>query len=147
MPRTETSAPERTEQNRRLKERVAFELGVDVDSITLKSAIEYRKSQRAAGLWAPSPQPPNKGASPRHSNHLVPDRVLDFTDDELTLLGVVLAKVQSVTIERGFIKFVLLTAVDWAHTLTDAVLLSGHSLQVTMHEIAKSPEPADASEA
>lgn len=142
MPRSQTPAAERTEQNRRLKQRVETEVG---HPVSRAEAEAHQRAKRGRGR----PIVPSSEVATKAADHLVPDRILDFTSDELTLVGTVLAKVQDCAISRGYAKFTLITSPEFAHTLADAVLLSGHSLQITLHEIGKpkDDEDTDASEA
>ena len=145
MPRTQTAAAERTAQNLALRERVARELDRPLSKVSVRFAQAYRKTQRDAGAqdW-----PDNAKTGPTEGthavDHLVPDRIINFRPEDLTLVGVVLGKVMDAKISRGYIQFVIQTGPDFAHLLADAVLLSGHSLQITLHEVHKPRGNGDA---
>lgn len=146
--RQQTRAPERTEQNHRLKERVAAELGRPV---SVREAERYRRAQRQAGLWDDAAPAPNGTGVPRGTlenrgsavTRLVEDRRLDFlTDDDLSPVGRLLGRVLDGKVTRGYLTLTIQTAPDYAHTVADAVLLSGHLLLVTLHQVhVRRPEP------
>ena len=133
MPRTRTDAAERTRQNQRLVAEVGAELGRPV---TVREAQAHRRAQR--GLDAPptGTTPPVSGASagsPRGGGtaHLVKDRPLDLTGDEVEYIGTLLAQIEDFRIIRGVTASLsLTTSPDFRHLLVDAALVSRADLLV-----------------
>lgn len=78
MPRQQTGTEERVQQNRRLREEVEVELGTPV---SIARAAAHRRSQRDTSLLVA--------------------RDIDFEDESLEPVGVVLAKVDEYKVIRG----------------------------------------------
>lgn len=111
MPRQQTSAQERTEQNDQLREQVAAELGKD--HVTIEVAQQYRRNERAV------------------INRLVA-RELDLSDANVKPIGVVLAAVQDFKILRGTTASLSLVtnAHEFGAVIHDAALISPRGLLV-----------------
>lgn len=78
MPRTQTNTEERVAQNRRLVEEVAIETG---EVMTIKRAAEHRRKNKTGGA--------------------IPARDIDFGDDTVAPIGVVLAAVDEYKVLKG----------------------------------------------
>lgn len=103
MARTQTNTDERVSQNRRLVEEVAIETG---EVMTIKRAAEHRRKTKAVGP--------------------IPARDIDFADDEVKPIGVVLAAVDEYKVLKGgSASLRLITdAREFGETLHDAARIS-----------------------
>lgn len=121
MPRQQTAAAERTEQNHRLVERVEAETG---QKTTVRKAQQHRRDEAAE-------------AAKSIARYLVVDREVLFPEEDRRRIGQVLGKVMDMKTVRGAtVQLTIQTTRDFAHTLTDAALLSvGHPLLITLDEL------------
>lgn len=111
MPRQQTSAVERTEQNNQLTEQVAAELGKD--SVTVRYAQQHRRQEKAI------------------ISRIKP-RELDLGDAKVVPIGVVLASVQDYKILRGTTAALSLVtnAREFGDVIHDAARISPSGLLV-----------------
>lgn len=124
MARTRTDAAERTRQNQRLVEQVSAELG---RRVTVREAQAHRRAQRDGTVDTPRRGSPRGGGE----SHLIPDRELDLTDEQVEYIGKLIAKVEDFKIMRGVTASLsLTTSIDFRHLLVDAATVSRSELLV-----------------
>ena len=119
MPRRQTAAAERAEQTHRLQERVKAETG---EQMSIAAAAAHRRKQRSdTGVW--------RGTS------ALPPPDLAFATTDLRRVGQILGKVLDIKVARGYAQMNIQCGPEYAHLLSESVLLSGHPLLVTLDQV------------
>jgi hypothetical protein len=130
LARTTTDAAERKVQRKATAEQVSATTGKKVG---VRAAARQRKKEKA------EPLPPK-------FKYRIEDRVLTFDAGDARRIGQIVARVVDYKIVRGGLALLSLQtyAADFAHTLTDASLVSqAHPLLITLDELF--PDDDDAS--
>lgn len=126
MPRRNTGTAERLEQLRKQKARVEAEAGFEMSQ---REVAEYARQQRRGQSVA------DRGS------HAIPPPNTDFPDDVLKRIGTVVGKVLDIRVARGFAEMKVQCAPDFAHVMSESVLLSGHSLLIDLFTVLEKETP------
>lgn len=118
MPRRQTPAHERTQQNEKLIAEVSAELGVPTSR---RKAEEYRRTQR--------------GVKPGTNRYAVPDVELNFAPEDLRFFGQFTARFTDKRSTNSYVQMTLVSSPGFGHLLEDALLKSSHPFLITLEEI------------